>query len=118
MSTPFNPLDQLAFPPEIEADMRALIGTTAAAVWGRGVLEPKTRSLATIAVLCARGQLDELALHVRFGIERNGATREEVCEVVMHCAVYASFPSAVAAFRVVSRVFAEMDAAAEPDTPA
>ena len=114
MTKPFNPLDQLAFPPEIEADMRALIGTAAAAVWGRGVLEPKTRSLATIAVLCARGQLEELALHVRFGIERNGATREEVCEVVMHCAVYASFPSAVAAFRVVTQVFAEMDADAQP----
>ena len=112
MATPVNPLDKLVFPPEIDAEMRSLISRVGGEVWGRGVLEPKTRSLATMAVLCARNHQDELAHHVRLGIERYGATREEICEMIMHCAVYASFPSAVSSFGTVARVFATLDAEA------
>ena len=116
MRTPANPLDSLVFPPEIDAHMRALISRVGGEFWGRGVIEPKTRSLTTMAVLCTRNLQQELALHVRLGIERYGASREEICEVIAHCALYASFPTAVAAFRTVADVFATLDAldAAEP----
>ena len=77
---------------------------------GRGVIEPKTRSLTTMAVLCTRNLQDELALHVRLGFERYGASREVICEVIAHCALYAGFPTAVAAFRTVAQVFATLDA--------
>jgi len=110
MRTPANPLDSLVFPPEIDAHMRALISRVGGEFWGRGVIEPKTRSLTTMAVLCTRNLQAELALHVRLGIERYGVSREEICEVIAHCALYASFPSAVAAFRTVAEVFATLDA--------
>ena len=110
MRTPANPLDSLVFPPEIDAHMRALIPRVGGEFWGRGVIEPKTRSLTTMAVLCTRNLQDELALHVRLGIERYGASREEICEVIAHCALYAGFPTAVAAFRTVAQVFAMLDA--------
>jgi hypothetical protein len=86
MRTPANPLDSLVFPPEIDAHMRALITRVGGGFWGRGVIEPKTRSLTTMAVLCTRNLQAELALHVRLGIERYGASREEICEVIAHCA--------------------------------
>jgi len=114
MSTSWNPVDTLSFPPEIDAHMRALITRVGGEFWGRGVLQPSVRSLATMAILCANGQQEELALHVRMGIERFELSREEVCELIMHCALYASFPSAVAAFRTVARVFAELDERAAP----
>ena len=71
----------------IDAHMRALISRVGGEFWGRGVIEPKTRSLTTMAVLCTRNLQDELALHVRLGIERYGASREEICEVIAHCAL-------------------------------
>jgi len=109
MRTPANPLDSLVFPAEIDEHMRGLIARVGGEFWGRGVIEPKTRSLTTMAVLCTRNLQDELALHVRLGIERYGATRAEICEVIAHCALYASFPTAVAAFRTVAKVFATLD---------
>jgi alkylhydroperoxidase/carboxymuconolactone decarboxylase family protein YurZ len=116
MRTPANPLDSLIFPPEIDTHMRALIPRVGGEFWRRGVIEPKTRSLTTMAVLCTRNLQDELALHVRLGIERYGTSRAEICEVIAHCALYAGFPTAVAAFRTVAQVFATLDAleAAQP----
>lgn len=116
MRPPANPLDSLVFPPEIDTHMRALIPRVGGEFWGREVIEPKTRSLTTMAVLCTRNLQNELALHVRLGIERYGVTREEICEVIAHCALYAGFPMAVAGFRTVADVFAMLDSldAAEP----
>src|SRR5689334_15768036 len=110
MRPPANPLDSLVSPPEIDAHMRSLIPRVGGEFWGRGVIEPKIRSLTTMAVLCTRNLQDELALHVRLGIERYGVSREEICEVIAHCALYASFPNSVAAFRTVAKEFATLDA--------
>ncbi len=105
-----NPVDSLSFPPEIREQMQELINRVGGEFWGRGGLEPAMRSLATMAVLCARGQQDELAIHVRLGQEQFGVSREQICELIRHCALYAGFPAAVSGFRTVARVFEEMDA--------
>jgi len=105
-----NPVDSLSFPPEIREEMQELINRVGGEFWGRGGLEPAMRSLATMAVLCARGQQDELAIHVRLGQEQFGVSREQICELIRHCALYAGFPAAVSGFRTVARVFEEMDA--------
>ena len=72
-------------------------------VWQRGVLDRKTRSLITVAMLAALGKQHELKGHVR-GALNNGATPEELQEVLLHAAVYCGIPTAVDAFRTAASV--------------
>jgi 4-carboxymuconolactone decarboxylase len=67
-------------------------------VWQRGGLDLKTRSLVTVAMLAALGRQHELRGHLR-GALNNGATEEEVREVLLHLAVYGGVPLAAEAFR-------------------
>jgi len=83
-------------------------------VWQRPGLDRKARSCVTLAVLTALGCEAELALHVRAAL-RNGLSREEIGEVLLHTAVYAGVPAANRAFAVAQRVLAEIDAG--PDVP-
>ncbi|GGO92582.1 bifunctional 3-oxoadipate enol-lactonase/4-carboxymuconolactone decarboxylase PcaDC [Wenjunlia tyrosinilytica] len=75
-------------------------------VWTRPGLDRRSRSIATITALVARGQLDELAFHIRAGV-RNGLTRDEIREVLLQTAVYCGVPAANSAFAVAQRVLAE-----------
>ena len=75
-------------------------------VWTREGLDRRTRSCVTLAVLTALGAHDELAMHVR-AARRNGVTREEIGEVLLHTAVYAGVPAANAAFRIAQGTLAD-----------
>jgi 4-carboxymuconolactone decarboxylase len=72
-------------------------------VWQRDGLDMKTRSLVTVAMLTALGRSHELKGHLR-GALNNGATPEELREVLLHAAVYCGAPLAVDAFRVAQEV--------------
>jgi 4-carboxymuconolactone decarboxylase len=72
-------------------------------VWQRPGLDLKTRSLITVAMLTALGKQNELKGHVR-GALNNGATVEELQEVLLHAAVYCGVPTAVEAFRTANEV--------------
>jgi 4-carboxymuconolactone decarboxylase len=72
-------------------------------VWQRPGLDLKTRSLITIAFLTALGRQHELKGHVR-GALNNGATPEEIREVLLHASIYCGVPSAVEAFRSAAEV--------------
>ncbi len=72
-------------------------------VWTRDGIDHKTRSLVTVAALASMGKSSELQSHAR-GALRNGATPEELKEVLLHLAVYAGVPTALEAFRVVQPV--------------
>ncbi len=72
-------------------------------VWQREGLDRKTRSLITVAMLTALGRQHELRGHVR-GALNNGATAEEVQEVLLHAAVYCGVPAAADAFRTAAEV--------------
>ena len=71
--------------------------------WQRGVLDLKTRSLVTVAMLTALGRSHELKGHVR-GALNNGATQEEIQEVLLHAAIYCGVPTAVEGFRAAAEV--------------
>jgi 4-carboxymuconolactone decarboxylase len=71
--------------------------------WQRGVLDLKTRSLVTVAMLTALGKSHELKGHVR-GALNNGATQEEIQEVLLHAAIYCGVPTAVEGFRAAAEV--------------
>ena len=72
-------------------------------VWQRDGLDRKTRSLVTVAMLTALGKQHELRGHVR-GALNNGATAQEIQEVLLHAAVYCGIPTAVDAFRTAAEV--------------
>ena len=72
-------------------------------VWQRPGLDLKTRSLITVAMLIALGKQHELKGHVR-GALNNGASPQELQEVLLHAAIYCGVPSAVEAFRTAAEV--------------
>ena len=71
--------------------------------WQRPGLDLKTRSLVTVAMLTALGRQNELKGHVR-GALNNGATVQEIQEVLLHATIYCGVPSAVEAFRSAAEV--------------
>ena len=77
-------------------------------VWCREGLDDKTRSLITISMLTALGRTQELKGHVR-GAFNNGASTDEIREVLLHASVYCGMPLAIDAFRSAHEVLKEMD---------
>jgi 4-carboxymuconolactone decarboxylase len=62
-------------------------------VYSGEVLDPKTRALCTVAMLACLDQQLQLGVYVR-AARRQGASEEEIREVLRQVAVYAGFPSA------------------------
>jgi 4-carboxymuconolactone decarboxylase len=90
---------------EFSADFQDLITRYAwGEIWARPGLDRRTRSAITLTALVARGQFDELAMHVRAAL-RNGLTRDEIREVLLQTAIYCGVPAANSAFAVAQRVF-------------
>jgi 4-carboxymuconolactone decarboxylase len=78
-----------------------------ASVWGREGLPRATRSLVTVAMLVALGRAWEIRVHVK-GAIANGATKEEIREVLMQAAIYCGVPAALEGFRCASEVLSEL----------
>ena len=72
-------------------------------VWTKPAIPRKTRSLVTIAMLCALKAPQEIKVHVR-GALRNGCTVDEIREVLLQAAVYCGAPAGVEAFRAAKEV--------------
>lgn len=100
----------LPLPKEIEQEFAAFTADTVmGGLWSRDGISARERSLVTIAALTALDRPHELEIHVGLGLS-NGLTREEICEVVMHMAVYGGWPVAVEGMRTLKRVFEGLDA--------
>jgi 4-carboxymuconolactone decarboxylase len=81
------------------------------AIWSRDGLDRRTRSLVNIGMLTALNRSTELAAHIR-GAVNNGATREEIQEVLLQTAVYCGMPAGLESFRVAEKVFDDLAAEA------
>jgi 4-carboxymuconolactone decarboxylase len=77
--------------------------------WSRPGLDRKTRSMLNLAILTALGKPHELKAHVR-GAIRNGVTKDEIREVLIHATVYCGIPAGVDAFRNAREALAEIEA--------
>jgi 4-carboxymuconolactone decarboxylase len=77
-------------------------------VWGRPGLPRKVRSFLNLAALTAMNMRHELKLHIRSAL-RNGLTRKEIAEALLHCAIYCGYPKAVDALRLMKEVYEEID---------
>ena len=92
---------------ELSPDLERFILTfVAGQIWTRPTLDLKTRSLCTIAALTALGRTSALELNVRMALG-NGATKEEILEVMLRTAPYAGFPAAWEGVSVASRIISE-----------
>lgn len=76
-------------------------------VWAEESLDPKTRSMLTLAVLTALTKPNQLKVHVR-GAIANGVTVDEIRAILIHSAVYSGVPSGVEAFNAAKEVLGEM----------
>jgi 4-carboxymuconolactone decarboxylase len=76
-------------------------------VWAREQLDRRSRSMITLAVLCALGREQEIAMHVRAAL-RNGLEPAEIAEVLLHTAVYAGVPAANRAFSIADQALREL----------
>lgn len=72
-------------------------------VWTRPGLDRRSRSLLNLGMLIALRAENELRGHVR-GALRNGLTRTEIVEAVIHAGAYCGAPAGLAAMRVVQEV--------------
>lgn len=69
-------------------------------------MELKTRSFLNIAMLCCQNRGTELATHVK-GALTNGATQEEIREVILQAACYCGMPAGIEGFRVAWKAVEE-----------
>jgi len=77
-------------------------------VYSGEVLDPKTRALCTVAMLACLDQQLQLGVYVR-AARRQGASEEEVREVLRQVAVYAGFPNAWNALATMRAALKDFD---------
>jgi 4-carboxymuconolactone decarboxylase len=74
--------------------------------WNAGVLDHRTRSMLTIAILASLGRNAPLRYHVQ-GAIANGVSKEEIRETLMQVWLYAGIPAAAEGFNVAGAVLKE-----------
>jgi 4-carboxymuconolactone decarboxylase len=83
-------------------------------VYAGDVLDPKTRSLCTVAMLGCLGEQRQLGVYVRVA-RRQGASEEEIREVLRQVAVYAGFPTAWNGLATLGRALEALDPPTGPE---
>lgn len=92
------------FAPFHELSTEVLFGE----VWTRSTLDLKTRSLCTVAALTVLYRHGQLARHVK-GALANGASKEEIAEVIMQMAFYGGWPCTAMAITQAESAFSEAE---------
>ena len=77
-------------------------------VWSDDTISRRERSMLTIALLAALGNVEEIPMHVR-ATARTGASPRDVAEALQHVAIYAGVPRANQALKIVKATYAEME---------
>ena len=93
---------------EVSPDFeRYVLGFLVGELWQRPGLDLKTRSLVTIAAVTALGRPRALRLNIELAL-RNGATKQEIIEVLLQMAGYAGFPACWDALGTAKEVFEQV----------
>jgi len=85
-------------------------------LWSREGVSWKIRSLVCLALLATQDKRVEFKAHVG-GALRNGATMEEIQEVLLQVVIYCGLPTGSQAFRLAKEYLAEAEAAGDIPTP-
>ncbi len=86
----------------LDVAVESIFGT----IWSRPGLDLKTRTLVCVISDAATGQHPELAIHLRMAL-RQGWTKDELTEALLHLVGYVGAPSAREALLTAKEVFAE-----------
>ena len=86
-------------------------------LWKRPDLDPRDRSMVTLAVLIGRNQTIELPTYLNLALDQ-GVTPAEVSEIITHLAFYSGSSNAIAAVAVAREVFAARGIGADQLPPA
>ncbi len=73
-------------------------------LWLRPALTPRDRSLVTISVLIASGQVAQITYQLNRAMD-NGLTKAQASEVLTQLAFYAGWPNVFSAIPMVKSVF-------------
>ena len=78
-------------------------------VWLRPGIDRRTRSFMNIALLIALNRPEELVANFRVA-QKNGLSRNDIAEAILHCAAYCGGPAGVNTVALARRHFKEEDA--------
>lgn len=95
-------------PAFVEMTDRILYGE----VWERDGLSKRDRSLLTVAALMTANRHQQLEGHLSLAL-KNGVTREELGEAILHLAFYSSWPASVTASRTLADMLAKQESEAQ-----
>lgn len=77
-------------------------------VWSREEkLSLRDRSLVTVVALMSQGLVDSSFKYHLMSAKNNGITKEEIAEIITHCAFYVGWSKAWAAFNMAKEVWTE-----------
>ena len=76
-------------------------------VWQRPLLGRKIRSMLTLAIIATLNRPNEFKGHVA-GAIKNGVSKDEIREVLLHTMVYAGVPAGVASLHSALEVLKEL----------
>lgn len=77
-------------------------------LYGRNTLSHAQREIITLTTLITQGAFDQLRVHLPAALNV-GLTKEEIMEIIIHCAGYVGFPKAVHAMGIAGEVFKEQN---------
>lgn len=78
-------------------------------IWNRPGLDRRARSIVVLSITIAMHHWGEFRIHIRAALN-NGLSKDEIKEILIQSAIYASVPAANHAFKEAASVFAEIEA--------
>lgn len=75
-------------------------------LYSRHTLSLSQREIITLTTLITQGAFDQLRVHLLAALNV-GLTKEEIIEIIIHCAGYVGFPKAVQAMGIAGEIFKE-----------
>lgn len=88
---------------------RLILESCFGSAWRSDDLDPRTRSLITVAICAALGRPAETKLHLHFA-RKNGCSEGELREMLKHVVAYAGAPAGGQALSLADEVLAEESA--------
>ena len=73
-------------------------------LYSRKTLSYAQREIITLTTLITQGAFDQLRVHLQAALNV-GLTKEEIMEIIIHCAGYVGFPKAVHAMGIAGEIF-------------
>ena len=73
-------------------------------LYDRNTLSLSQREIITLTTLITQGAFDQLKVHLQAALNV-GLSKEEITEIIIHCAGYVGFPKAVQAMGIAGEIF-------------